>query len=140
MSFLADFSKAISRMEGWSPGTEAFLNNNPGNLIAGKRSTGKSSLGYAIYVKVSDGWADLEDLIQETLKTHPSLTVQTFFAGERASNGAVIEGGYPGYAPAADPRGQNQPNQYAWFVAQALKVDPGTELADKLTSIPPALP
>lgn len=131
MSFLADFSKAISRMEGWSLGTEAFLNNNPGNLIAGKRAIGKSSSGYAIYAKVSDGWADLEDLILEVVKQHPRLTVQTFFAGERDNAGVVIEGGYPGYAPAADPRGENKPNAYAQFVANALRVDPGTELAVK---------
>jgi hypothetical protein len=133
--FISDFSKLISMMEGFpKSGTPAWRNNNPGNLDAGKRSSGKDANGYAIYAKISDGWADLEDLIVNTIEKHPTITLRTFFAGQRDDQNGVLPGGYSGYAPSADPRGTNAPLAYAHFMAGGLNI----QLDDALiTFLPP---
>jgi hypothetical protein len=135
MSFLADFSKYIAHMEGFATiGAIPWTNNNPGDLDAGTRAIGKDSRGYAQYAKVSDGWADLEDLITRTLTNHPNLTILTFFAGERDQNGLIVPGGYAGYAPSADPRGPNNPQVYAEWVAKQLQITVGETLSPLLQS------
>jgi hypothetical protein len=88
--------------------------------------------GHAVYDKISDGWADLEDLIAGIIEKHPTLTLHTFFAGERDDTGKVIPGGYSGYAPSADPRGANDPSHYAQFMATCLKLDLDTVLVTML--------
>ena len=94
---------------------------------------GRDAAGHGLYDKISDGWADLEDLISGIIEKHPTLTLRTFFAGQRDSNSAVVAGGYPGYAPSADPRGANQPNAYASYMAAQMKI----ALDDPLVSFLP---
>lgn len=131
--FVSDLAKFMSMEEGFCKvGTRAWRNNNPGNLDAGPRSKQKDPDGYAMYDKISDGWADLEDLISGVLMKHSALTLRTFFAGQRNDEGQVIAGGYPGYAPTADPRGANQPNAYASYIATQLKIPLDDQLAKYL--------
>lgn len=132
--FVSDFAKYIAAEEGFcKPSTVAWRNNNPGNLNIGPRAKGRDAAGHGLYDKISDGWADLEDLISGIIEKHPTLTLRTFFAGQRDSNSAVVAGGYPGYAPSADPRGANQPNAYASYMAAQMKI----ALDDPLVSFLP---
>jgi hypothetical protein len=134
--FTSEFAKYVSLMEGFpKAGTPAWRNNNPGNLNAGARAKSHDPEGYAVYEKISNGWADLEDLIVEVIMKHPALTLRTFFAGQRDPSNQVVLGGYAGYAPAADPRGSNAPLTYAQFMANGLKI----QIDDVLISLlPPA--
>ena len=139
--FISDMAKYMSMMEGFCKiGTLAWNNNNPGNLDAGPRAKGKDARGYAIYDKISEGWADLEDLIVGILTKHPTLTLRTFFGGERDANGDVLPGGYPGYAPEADPRGANQPSTYATYIGGQLKIPIDDVLASYLPPLTPDNP
>lgn len=122
IKFATETAKLMSRMEGFTPGSRAWRNNNPGNLDAGARASGKDADGYAVYTKVSDGWADAEDLVMKILTGHPALTLRTFIGGERDAAGKVVANGYPGYAPSADPRGSNDVVSYAQFLAKGLQV------------------
>ncbi len=122
IKFATETAKLMSRMEGFTPGSRSWRNNNPGNLDAGPRASGKDPDGYAIYVKVSDGWADAEDLIVKIFTAHSGLTLRTFIGGERDATGNVTPGGYPGYAPSKDPRGSNDVVAYAQFLAKGLMV------------------
>lgn len=116
-------SKAIGQMEGFNrPGTIAARHHNPGNLRGwpGVQSAG----GYAEFPDDASGWAALYTLVQRNIDR--GLTMYEFFAGQRDDSGAVIPGGYPGYAPSAD---QNNPRAYAEFVAKAASVDPTAVLS-----------
>lgn len=129
MRIVQEMAKLISLMEGWKANSQSWQFNNPGNLRYGPRQAGTSVNGFALYNTLADGWADLEALIEGTIRKHPNLTFETFFQGERDATGKVIPGGYPGYAPAAD---SNNPNVYAKFVATGCHLSPDEVLAGKL--------
>jgi len=114
MSLIDDFARAVAQMEGfYTPGTIAAANNNPGNL----RSWGSlpTARGYAVFSTPQAGWDALKTQIQRNVDR--GLTLEEFFAGQRDANGQVVQGGYPGYSPAAD---SNRPYEYAQFVGERL--------------------
>lgn len=128
MSLSGEMSKWISKMEGWAPDTRAWRNNNPGNLnwvpgmVGSLPDPTKDAEGYAVFESPWQGWDALDGLISRVLAKHPNLTLKTFCCGERDETGKVIEGGYAGYAPNADPRGANNCGMYAAFLAHGLGI------------------
>lgn len=91
--------QGIAAMEGfYKPGTLSQVNNNPGNLRAGKRATGHDQRNYAVYRDPDDGWADLADLLA--------------WYGEK---GYTLASMMQKYAPSAD---SNNPDAYAKFLTQ----------------------
>lgn len=106
----ATIASTIQKVEGYYPGSVAYRNNNPGNLIyvgqAG--ATGADANGFAIFPNYATGLQALDDQIQLY-----------------AARGLSIQGMMQIYAPASDG---NDPNSYAAQVAGALGVDPSTSL------------
>jgi hypothetical protein len=134
MPLVQEMAKYIARMEGaYTPGTVAWRNENPGNLDNSPHAIGRDAHGHAVYERLAHGWGDLEDYIAEHINAHPRLTLRTFFAGERDAAGKVIEGGFPGYAPDADPRGHNDAMKYAQFMADQLGLSIDELLLPRLT-------
>lgn len=74
-SALAD---AIQRQEGYAPGTRAYRNNNPGNLIyVGQASaSGKDDAGFAVFPSYAAGYGELERQIG--LDAGRGLTLEQF--------------------------------------------------------------
>ena len=132
-----DLAKSIARFEGYNvAGSIAQRNNNPGNLRAGTGQTGTDASGFAIFPDATTGYAALDHQIQ--LNADRGLSLDTFFGGQRDPlTGAVIPGGYPGYAPAAD---SNNPGQYSQTVAGWLGIDPNTPLTQVLGDTVAAMP
>ena len=126
---ITSIARAISRMEGYEIlNSVARRNANPGNL----RSWGRLPVvnGYVKFPNAEEGWRALAAQIEYNImgkgKADPfklrqqGLSLREFFAGQRDENGAVLPGGYPGYAPSAD---SNHPEHYAQFVAKAAGLD-----------------
>ncbi len=135
MGFIQEFAKLCNQMEGWRPGTAAWVNNNPLNLDAPTpRSRGRDDKGRAIFQTVADGWADGETYIASHIESHPGLSLRTFFAGQRDDAGKVVPGGYSGFAPAGDTRGRNVPNIYAGYLAHGLQITLDEALAPLLAT------
>jgi hypothetical protein len=119
----ATIASTIQKVEGYYPGSVAYRNNNPGNLVyvgqAG--ATGADANGFAIFPDYATGLQALNNQIQLY-----------------AARGLSIQGMMQIYAPASDG---NDPNSYAAQVAGALGVDPSTSLlALSLPVGSPALP
>lgn len=126
---ISKIAAAISRMEGYTIlSSLARKNNNPGNLR--QWPSVQSVNGFAKFNKAEDGWKALYQQIENNifgrgrndsfpLRSKEGLTLREFFAGQRDQHGAVLPGGYPGYAPGAD---HNQPEHYAKFVAEASDI------------------
>lgn len=114
LEFVQRFAESIANMEGfYKKGSLAQRNNNPGNLRSwGTRPTLK---GFALFDTPEQGWKALRSQIAKNIAR--KLTMHEFFAGK--------EGGYGGYAPAAD---KNNPRKYAVFVARNLGIDPDERL------------
>lgn len=106
----ATIASTIQKVEGYYPGSVAYRNNNPGNLVyvgqAG--ATGADANGFAIFPDYATGLQALNNQIQLY-----------------AARGLSIQGMMQIYAPASDG---NDPNSYAAQVAGALGVDPSTSL------------
>jgi hypothetical protein len=101
---------AIQRQEGYYPGSVAYRNNNPGNLIyAGQPGATKGAVGFAVFPSYQDGLDALDNQIQ-------------LYAGR----GLTIQGMMDVYAPAS--QAGNNPVLYASNVAAALGVSPDTQL------------
>ena len=105
---LEEWAKAIQQFEGYYPGSLSYRNKNPGNLRRGKGQIGVYK-NFAIFETYEDGFeALLHQLRLSATSTgpnyHHSMTLLEFFEV---------------YAPEAD---SNQPNGYAAFVAQKLRV------------------
>lgn len=127
---ITGIARAISKMEGFLVnGSLANKNNNPGNLRQWPATP--SVKGFAYFASASDGWKALYQQIETNiygrgkrdpfpLRAKEGLSLKEFFAGQRDSTGAVLTGGYPGYAPAAD---SNDPYHYAKFVAEQCNID-----------------
>lgn len=119
----------IAKMEGFGrPGAIPTTHNNPGDL---RHSPHSSHPGDPNAIGVIDtpehGWEDLDFEIRLILKSHPRLTLVDFVQGQRTTQGAVVPGGYPGWAPAGD--GGNQPQAYAEYLATGLGLSPVDLLA-----------
>lgn len=109
-------AEAMGRFEGlYKKGSRAQRNHNPVNIRKwGNLPQDKD--GYTIFPDVVAGWAAADAQIARNIERN--LTLYTFFAGERDERGEIIDGGYPGFAPAAD---KNKPSEYAAFVASFVK-------------------
>lgn len=126
---ISNIARAISRMEGYQLlNSVARKNNNPGNL----RSWGKTPTrnGFAVFNRAEDGWSALYRQIENNIfglgskdpfrMRSVGLSLREFFQGQRDSEGKLILGGYPGYAPDSD---NNQAEHYAKFVAESCGID-----------------
>lgn len=103
---------AIQRQEGWYPGSVAYQNNNPGNLIyAGQAGATAGPGGFAQFGSYQAGL----DALQNQLQLY-------------AARGLTIQEMMDVYAPASQPG--NNPVAYASNVAGALGVSPDTRLLD----------
>ena len=108
---VATIAGAIQQQEGYYPGSVAYQNNNPGNLIyAGQAGATPGAGGFAQFGSYQDGLDALNNQIQLY-----------------ASRGLTIQGMMNVYAPAT--QAGNTPTLYASNVAGALGVAPDTPLA-----------
>lgn len=113
-------ASTIQSVEGYYPGTLAYTNNNPGNLIYLPNSTIQTSngatagaSGFAAFPTYQDGLNALYAQIQSY--ANQGLTINQMMAK---------------YAPAG--QGSNNPTAYANQIATALGVSPDATLADAL--------
>lgn len=103
---------AIQQQEGYYPGSLAYKNNNPGNLIyVGQYGAVSGEGGFAKFASYQDGLQALYNQIQLY-----------------ASRGLTIQGMMDIYAPAG--HGTNDPYLYASNVAAAVGSTPDTLLTD----------
>ena len=119
-STTATIAGVIQQQEGWYPGSVAYRNNNPGNLIyAGQAGATRGADGFAVFDSYSDGLAALNNQLQ-------------LYAGRGMSISDMMNV----YAPAT--QAGNNPTLYASRIADALGVDPSTRLADLAGGSTPA--
>lgn len=121
---ITNIAKAIAKMEGFNILNSISRKNcNPGNLRSWPKTT--TANGYAKFERAEDGWKALYKQIETNifgngsrdvypLRKDVGLSLKEFFGGQRDTDGQLLKGGYPGYAPAAD---SNQPMHYAKYVA-----------------------
>jgi len=103
---------AIQQQEGYYPGSLAYINNNPGNLIyAGQAGATQGQGGFAKFPDYTTGLQALWNQIQLY-----------------ASRGMTIQEMMNVYAPAG--QGGNDPVLYAQNVAAAVQSTPDTLLTD----------
>jgi hypothetical protein len=132
----------IAKMEGYGkPGAVPTTHNNPGDLRHSPHSAHPGDPNAIGQIDTPEhGWEDMDFEIQLILKQHPRLTLLDFVGGQRTSEGVVVPGGYPGWAPAQD---NNQPLIYAQYLATGLGLVINSPLA-LAASIPapstPSLP
>jgi|SRR5271155_3592998 len=116
----ATIAATIQQMEGYYPGSVAYQNNNPGNLMyAGQSGATKGTNGFAVFPTYQDGYNAL--LNQLNIYANQGLTINQMMAK---------------YAPAYDNNGNpipgNNPTLYASTIAGSLGVSPNTTVADAL--------
>jgi len=105
-------ASAVQQMEGYRPGTIAYRNNNPGNLMyVGQPGATQGEGGFAKFASYQDGFAALERQL-----------------GLYAGRGMTISEMTAVYAPAG--HGSNDPQAYAQYLANKLGVSPNTPLTD----------
>jgi predicted metal-binding protein len=111
---------AIEKQEGYYPGSIAYTDNNPGNLMyAGQPGATAGPGGFAVF----DSYADGEQALYNQLNLYAQGT-----CGACNGQPLTIEQMTAIYAPAA--QAGNNPTVYAQNLAAALGVDPNTPLAD----------
>lgn len=117
-------ASTIQQVEGYYPGTLAYTNNNPGNLVyVGQAGATPGAGGFAKFPSYDAGLQALDDQIQLY-----------------AARGMTISQMMNTYAPAS---AGNNPTAYAQTIANSLGVDPNTSLLDLAgfsTSSPAPLP
>jgi hypothetical protein len=107
-------ASTIQQVEGYYPGTLAYKNNNPGNLIfVGQAGAVPGAGGFAAFPTYDAGYQALLRQIQ--LYGNQGLTIDQMMAK---------------YAPAG--QGNNNPTAYANTIASALGVSTDTTVADAL--------
>jgi len=107
-------AQTIQKVEGYYPGTLAYRNNNPGNLIfVGQAGAVPGAGGFAAFPTYDAGYQALLNQIQNY-----------------ANRGLTIQQMMDIYAPASQPG--NNPTLYANQIASALGVSTDTTLADAL--------
>lgn len=114
-----EFAEAIKIHEGWFKNSRSWRNNNPGNIRFAKQpnTIGKDDKGFAIFKTYEDGFAALCRLITNAREGKsrvykPEMSFLDFFSV---------------YAPSFD---NNDPHNYAKFVAQRLKVSIDFKIKD----------
>jgi hypothetical protein len=112
---IVSLASAIQKFEGYYKGSKSYRNNNPGNLRYSGWETsfgaiGTDSTGFAIFDTYAHGFAALVDLLTRRAASNPNWTLLDLFNS---------------YAPSSD---NNNPNQYAAFVAQQTGLDVNTTL------------
>lgn len=114
------WAAAIQKMEGYFPGSKAYANRNPGNIKASREpwqgQIGIDSSGFVIFDTYENGLRALKISLTNAATGKSSVYRPTdslfdFFAR---------------YAPSTD---NNNPNQYALFVAREIGVDPNTPIS-----------
>lgn len=111
---LTTVATAIETQEGYYPGSLAYVNNNPGNLMAaGQPGCTVTSTGLCSFASFADGWNAL--LNQISLDASRGLTISQFTAK---------------YAPAA---AGNDPTTYADNIASAVGLSPSDPLSTAIT-------
>lgn len=120
------------KREGWFPGSTSYKNNNPGNLKYHGQSlainTGpKDGSEFCVFKTYIDGYKTLYNMFladcsgQSTV--HPETeTIVQYYQGI-LKNGVYVNG----YAPADD---KNDPLSYANGAAEAMAVNPDTQIKD----------
>lgn len=105
-------ASTIQQVEGYYPGSLAYRNNNPGNLVCANQ-TGMVACnnGFAVFGSYDDGLTALDNQIQ-------------LYAGR----GLTIDQMMAIYAPAG--QGSNNPSAYAQTIASSLGVPSSTALTD----------
>ncbi len=110
-SAISMIANTVESQEGYRPGTIAYRNNNPGNLMyAGQTGATLGEGGFAYFPDYETGRAALEIQI-----------------GLYAGRGLTIQGMAEKYAPWG--HGANNPDVYASRIASALGVSTGTPLS-----------
>ena len=111
-SIIEKIAIAIQTFEGYFPGSVSFRNNNPGNLKYARQpgTTGQDARGFAIFATFDEGWDALIALLNKRAAQHPEWTLLDLFNS---------------YAPPTD---NNNPEQYASFVAEHTGLTPDTTL------------
>jgi hypothetical protein len=117
-----EIAKAITRQEGWGPGTASYRNNNPGNIMDYeyyKQTGGKFRLQK--YNSLEEGTAALYKLIDKYIDAGHTLI--SFFSK---------------YAPSG--HGDNDPNAYARNVASWTGLPLDVPLKQVTLQAPTAVP
>jgi hypothetical protein len=121
-SGIATIAATIQQIEGWSPGTIAYTNNNPGNLIyVGQTGAtqGPAMTGTPYYFASFSSYDAGEAALQNQIQNY-------------ANQGLTINQMMAKYAPATDANGNptgNNPTAYANSIANSLGVSPDTTVA-----------
>lgn len=107
---MTTIASAIETQEGYYPGSLAYVNNNPGNLMAaGQPGCTPTAAGFCSFTSFADGWQALLNQIQLD-----------------ASRGETISQFAAKYAPAA---GGNDPTTYAANLAASVGLSPDDPLS-----------
>jgi hypothetical protein len=120
---LATLASAIQTQEGYYPGSVAFTNNNPGNLVfAGQPGATAGANGFAVFDSYQDGLNALYNQLN---------LYATGACGACGGQPLTISQMANIYAPAG--QGSNDPSLYATNMAAALGVSPDTLLSSALS-------
>jgi hypothetical protein len=115
-------ASTIQTQEGYYPGSLAYKNNNPGNLIyVGQGGATQGTGGFAAFSSYADGLAALDNQIQ--IYGNDGYTINQMMAV---------------YAPGSQQG--NNPGAYAQTIAAALGVTPDTLLTDVGATLASAAP
>lgn len=124
-SGIATIAATIQQIEGWTPGSIAYTNNNPGNLIfvgqAGA-TQGPAMAGTPYYFADFSSYSAGETALYNQIQTY-------------ANQGLTINQMMAKYAPATDANGNptgNNPTAYANSIASSLGVSPDTTVAEAI--------
>ncbi len=118
-SALQTMAGTIQQIEGYRPGTLAYTNNNPGNLVfVGQAGAVPGAGGFAAFPSYDAGYQALLNQLQNY--SNRGLTINQMMAI---------------YAPAG--QGGNNPTAYAQSIADALGVSPDTLVADAIAGTGP---
>ena len=120
---LQAIGNTITQIEGYYPGTPAYINNNPGNLIASSWTASQPGyLGAGV-----GGFGKFDNI---TNGTNAMYALIDYYAGQ----GYTIQQMINKWAPAG--QGNNNPISYAASIGAALGVDPNTPLTAALAGSP----
>jgi hypothetical protein len=117
---MVTMAAAIEQQEGFYPGSVAYTDNNPGNLVyAGQPNATAGPNGFAVFDNVADGTQALYNQLNlYAMGTCGACNGQPLTIAEMTSI----------YAPAG--QAGNNPTAYAINLAAALGVNPDDELSD----------
>jgi hypothetical protein len=117
---MVTMAAAIEQQEGFYPGSVAYTDNNPGNLVyAGQPNATAGPNGFAVFDNVADGTQALYNQLNlYAMGTCGACNGQPLTIAEMTSI----------YAPAG--QAGNNPAAYASNLATALGVDPDDELSE----------